>query len=153
MFPGMPEAQRKEVSQSCVMNSQLSRRHDLWKILTAFANGTGAKEGRLAVSPEPDAKGNGHTVSVRTIRDFNKTILTLPIIMLDAEGKEGIVKAFLPDTEVLSSSPRGTMPHITIHQCIGGLSKTGIRGSDKSNLIADFANLHARGKKDAHGRQ
>ena len=84
-----------------------------------------------SLPPRSDKDGSYRAVLLHTRAEIREDIAALPQLHLDATMPEAVVRHYLPNLRVLAQV-RAAMPHMRLHQVLGGWGKTSIAPSDKA---------------------
>ena len=131
VYPGMPLEDRRKGVLDAAGNLTIPRRAAVWEALRELLAGDATHTGRLQLATRSDKDGSYRAVLLHTRAEIRDDIAALPQLHLDATMPEAVVRHYLPNLTVLAQV-RAAMPHMRLHQVLGGWGKTSIAPSDKA---------------------
>ena len=131
VWPGMPPEDRRKGVIDAAGNLTIPRRAAVWAALRELLEGNATHTGRLQIATRSDKDGSYRAVLLHTRAEIREDIAALPQLHLDATMPEAVVRHYLPNLRVLAQV-RAAMPHMRLHQVLGGWGKTSIAPSDKA---------------------
>jgi len=144
MHPGMPLEERKARAEACAHNLTLPRIAAALHALEEIAKAIEARN----VDPSVGERlwVDGHDLIVPGLRQPDKWLAELPVIIASATARLGLVQKFFPTVEHVAP-PIPALPHQHVHQILGSFGKSAtVKKID--DLITDYR-LRTLG---SHGR-